>query len=77
MKGEEGSERSVLEDYLVLNPRLSLELTGLLLPGVDLTSLRQIKLQRPMSMLTDVRHFLSSGGDVNEKNEDGVTLVSN
>lgn len=27
-------------------------------------------------MLTDVRHFLSSGGDVNEKNEDGVTLVS-
>jgi myosin XVI len=49
---------------------------GLLLPGVDLSSLRQIKLQRPLSMLTDVRHFLSSGGDVNEKNDDGVTLVS-
>ncbi|XP_055464442.1 unconventional myosin-XVI isoform X2 [Psammomys obesus] len=43
--------------------------------GVDLHSLRQIKLQRPMSMLTDVRHFLSSGGDVNEKNDDGVTLL--
>ncbi|XP_031194875.1 unconventional myosin-XVI isoform X3 [Mastomys coucha] len=43
--------------------------------GVDLNSLRQIKLQRPMSMLTDVRHFLSSGGDVNEKNDDGVTLL--
>nr|XP_048312451.1 unconventional myosin-XVI [Myodes glareolus] len=43
--------------------------------GVDLDSLRQIKLQRPMRMLTDVRHFLSSGGDVNEKNEDGVTLL--
>ncbi|XP_034376254.2 unconventional myosin-XVI isoform X1 [Arvicanthis niloticus] len=43
--------------------------------GVDLNSLRQIKLQRPLSMLTDVRHFLSSGGDVNEKNDDGVTLL--
>ncbi|XP_051037931.1 unconventional myosin-XVI [Phodopus roborovskii] len=43
--------------------------------GVDLNSLRQIKLQRPMSMLTDIRHFLSSGGDVNEKNDDGVTLL--
>ncbi|XP_075842248.1 unconventional myosin-XVI isoform X1 [Microtus pennsylvanicus] len=43
--------------------------------GVDLDSLHQIKLQRPMRMLTEVRHFLSSGGDVNEKNEDGVTLL--
>ncbi|CAO2611386.1 Unconventional myosin-XVI [Lemmus lemmus] len=43
--------------------------------GVDLDSLRQIKLQRPTRMLTEVRHFLSSGGDVNEKNEDGVTLL--
>nr|XP_012607389.1 unconventional myosin-XVI isoform X2 [Microcebus murinus] len=43
--------------------------------GVDLTSLRQMKLQRPMSMLTDVKHFLSSGGNVNEKNDGGVTLL--
>ncbi|KAM6178583.1 unconventional myosin-XVI [Rhynchocyon petersi] len=43
--------------------------------GVDLTSLRQMKLQRPMSMLADVKHFLSSGGNVNEKNEEGVTLL--
>nr|XP_025118370.1 unconventional myosin-XVI isoform X2 [Bubalus bubalis] len=43
--------------------------------GVDLTSLRQMKLQRPVSMLTDVKHFLSRGGDVNEKNDDGVTLL--
>ncbi|XP_004382997.2 unconventional myosin-XVI [Trichechus manatus latirostris] len=43
--------------------------------GVDLASLRQMKLQRPMSMLTDVRHFLSSGGNVNEKNDEGVTLL--
>ncbi|CAH6787024.1 Myo16 [Phodopus roborovskii] len=47
----------------------------LVLVRVDLNSLRQIKLQRPMSMLTDIRHFLSSGGDVNEKNDDGVTLL--
>ncbi|XFG05711.1 hypothetical protein AB1E19_009335 [Capra hircus] len=43
--------------------------------GVDLTSLRQMKLQRPVSMLTDVKHFLSCGGNVNEKNDDGVTLL--
>ncbi|KAM7110856.1 unconventional myosin-XVI isoform 1-T1 [Molossus nigricans] len=43
--------------------------------GVDLTSLHQMKLQRPMSMLTDVKHFLSCGGNVNEKNDDGVTLL--
>eukprot|EP00071_Canis_lupus_P030376 XP_022263933.1 unconventional myosin-XVI [Canis lupus familiaris] len=43
--------------------------------GVDLTSLRQMKLQRPMSMLTDVKHFLSGGGNVDEKNDEGVTLL--
>ncbi|XP_024900772.1 unconventional myosin-XVI isoform X5 [Pteropus alecto] len=43
--------------------------------GVDLTSLHQMKLQRPMSMLTDVKHFLSCGGNVNEKNDEGVTLL--
>ncbi|DAA23683.1 TPA: myosin XVI [Bos taurus] len=43
--------------------------------GVDLTSLRQMKLQRPVSMLTDVKHFLSCGGNVNERNDDGVTLL--
>ncbi|XP_062051238.1 unconventional myosin-XVI [Lepus europaeus] len=43
--------------------------------GVDLTSLRQMKLQRPLSMFTDVQHFLSSGGNVNEQNEEGVTLL--
>ncbi|XP_023570968.1 unconventional myosin-XVI [Octodon degus] len=44
-------------------------------PGVDLASLRQLKLQRPMSMLADVKCFLSSGGNVNERNEEGVTLL--
>lgn len=45
-------------------------------PGVELNSLRQIKIQRPMTMLTDVRQLISSGGSVNQKNDEGVTLVS-
>uniref|UniRef100_H0WUE7 Myosin XVI n=1 Tax=Otolemur garnettii TaxID=30611 RepID=H0WUE7_OTOGA len=60
MEGTESS--SILLTYLDEN-------------GVDLTSLHQMKLQRPLSMLTDVRHFLSSGGNVNEKNDEGVTLL--
>ncbi|KAM5288077.1 unconventional myosin-XVI [Ctenodactylus gundi] len=43
--------------------------------GVDLSSLRQMKLQRPLSMLADVRRLLASGGDVNERNNEGVTLL--
>lgn len=45
-------------------------------PGVELNSLRQMKIQRPMTMLTDVRQLISSGGSVNQKNDEGVTLVS-
>ncbi|XP_058526570.1 unconventional myosin-XVI isoform X1 [Ochotona princeps] len=43
--------------------------------GVDLALLCQLKLQRPLSMLTDVKQFLSSGGNVNEKSDEGVTLL--
>nr|XP_045001828.1 unconventional myosin-XVI isoform X2 [Jaculus jaculus] len=43
--------------------------------GVDFTSLRQMKLQRPMSMLADVRQLVLAGGNVNEKNDEGVTLL--
>ncbi|XP_030892016.1 unconventional myosin-XVI [Leptonychotes weddellii] len=53
----------------------SILLTYLDESGVDLTSLRQMKLQRPLSMLTDVKHFLSGGGNVDEKNDEGVTLL--
>ncbi|KAM5312126.1 unconventional myosin-XVI isoform 1-T1 [Glossophaga mutica] len=53
----------------------SILLTYLDEKGVDLTSLHQMKLQRPLSMLTDVKHFLSCGGNVNEKNDEGVTLL--
>lgn len=43
--------------------------------GVDLTSLRQIRTQRATVMLSDVKQLLAAGGSVNEKNDDGVTLV--
>ncbi|NXD09668.1 MYO16 protein, partial [Nothocercus nigrocapillus] len=43
--------------------------------GIDLNSLRQMKIQRPMTMLTDVRQLISSGGNVNQKNDEGVTLL--
>ncbi|XP_055558517.1 unconventional myosin-XVI isoform X1 [Falco cherrug] len=43
--------------------------------GVELNSLRQMKIQRPMTMLTDVRQLISSGGTVNQKNDEGVTLL--
>uniref|UniRef100_A0A673UDP9 Unconventional myosin-XVI n=1 Tax=Suricata suricatta TaxID=37032 RepID=A0A673UDP9_SURSU len=60
MEGTESS--SILLTYLDEN-------------GVDLGSLRRLKLQRPASMLTDVQRFLSGGGNVNEQNDDGVTLL--
>ncbi|XP_416950.4 unconventional myosin-XVI isoform X1 [Gallus gallus] len=43
--------------------------------GVELNSLRQMKIQRAMTMLTDVRQLISSGGSVNQKNDEGVTLL--
>ncbi|XP_068124131.1 unconventional myosin-XVI isoform X2 [Hyperolius riggenbachi] len=43
--------------------------------GVDLTSLRQMRTQRAAVMLSDVKQLLAAGGTVNEKNEDGVTLL--
>lgn len=46
------------------------------LSGVELNSLRQMKIQKPVTMLTDVRQLISSGGSVNQKNDEGVTLVS-
>ncbi|KYO41301.1 unconventional myosin-XVI isoform D [Alligator mississippiensis] len=43
--------------------------------GVDLNSLRQMKSQRPMTMLTDIRQLIGNGGSVNQKNDEGVTLL--
>ncbi|XP_039570301.1 unconventional myosin-XVI isoform X2 [Passer montanus] len=43
--------------------------------GVELNSLRQMKIQRAVTMLTDVRQLILSGGSVNQKNDEGVTLL--
>ncbi|XP_043927282.1 unconventional myosin-XVI [Protopterus annectens] len=43
--------------------------------GVDVNSLRQMKTQRPLMMLSDVKQLVSAGGNVNEKNDEGVTLL--
>uniref|UniRef100_A0A8C3XQK5 Myosin XVI n=1 Tax=Chelydra serpentina TaxID=8475 RepID=A0A8C3XQK5_CHESE len=43
--------------------------------GVALNSLRQMKIQRPMTMLADVKQLISAGGSMNQKNDKGVTLL--
>ncbi|XP_035378854.1 unconventional myosin-XVI isoform X2 [Electrophorus electricus] len=43
--------------------------------GVDLSSMHQLKTQRASVMLSDVRQLVSSGASVNQRNEDGVTLL--
>ncbi|KAF4789820.1 hypothetical protein TURU_147137 [Turdus rufiventris] len=43
--------------------------------GIEQNSLRQMKIQRAMTMLTDVRQLISSGGSVNQRNDEGVTLL--
>ncbi|XP_044141494.1 unconventional myosin-XVI [Bufo gargarizans] len=53
----------------------SILLTYLEENGVDLTSLQQIRTQRAAVMLSDVKQLLAAGGSVNEKNDDGVTLL--
>ncbi|XP_051565407.1 unconventional myosin-XVI-like isoform X1 [Myxocyprinus asiaticus] len=43
--------------------------------GVDMSSMHQMKTQRSSTMLSDIRLLLSSGGTVNQRNDDGVTLL--
>lgn len=40
-----------------------------------MSSMHQMKTQRSSTMLSDVRQLVSSGGSVNQQNDDGVTLV--
>lgn len=37
--------------------------------------MHQMKTQRSSTMMSDVRQLVSSGGSVNQQNDDGVTLV--
>ncbi|XP_006639319.2 unconventional myosin-XVI isoform X1 [Lepisosteus oculatus] len=43
--------------------------------GVDVSSMQQMKAQRPLDMLSDVKHLIASGGSVNQRNDEGVTLL--
>uniref|UniRef100_F6TDT5 Myosin XVI n=1 Tax=Xenopus tropicalis TaxID=8364 RepID=F6TDT5_XENTR len=59
----EGTEsRSILLAYLEEN-------------GIDLSSLRQMRMQRAMVMLSDIKQLVATGGSVSEKNDEGVTLL--
>ncbi|KAL0963404.1 hypothetical protein UPYG_G00305910 [Umbra pygmaea] len=43
--------------------------------GVDVSSMRTIHIQRPNNMLSDVRQLVSNRGSLNQRNDDGVTLL--
>jgi len=40
-----------------------------------MSSMDQMKTQRSSTMMSDLRQLVSSGGSVNQQNDDGVTLV--
>ncbi|KAJ0070323.1 hypothetical protein NL108_007665, partial [Boleophthalmus pectinirostris] len=59
----EGSETNyILRKYLEEN-------------GVDMSSMHTMKTQRAVTMLSDVRQLVASGGGLNQSNDDGVTLL--
>ncbi|XP_030642796.1 unconventional myosin-XVI [Chanos chanos] len=43
--------------------------------GLDVSSMHHMKTQRPSTMLSDVRQLVSTGASVNQRNDDGVTLL--
>ncbi|KAM6978300.1 unconventional myosin-XVI isoform 2-T3 [Tautogolabrus adspersus] len=43
--------------------------------GVDVSSMHTMKMQRPNTMLSDVRQLVATGGSVNQPSDDGVTLL--
>ncbi|RXM32729.1 Unconventional myosin-XVI [Acipenser ruthenus] len=43
--------------------------------GVDVNSMHHMKTQRPLTMLSDVKHLLATAGSVNQRNDEGVTLL--
>ncbi|XP_060909434.1 unconventional myosin-XVI isoform X1 [Labrus mixtus] len=43
--------------------------------GVDVSSMHTMKMQRPNTMLSDVRQLVAAGGSVNQPGDDGVTLL--
>lgn len=43
--------------------------------GVNVASMHTMKTQRPTTMLSDVKHLVTTGGTLNLPNDEGVTLV--
>ncbi|KPP65429.1 unconventional myosin-XVI-like, partial [Scleropages formosus] len=43
--------------------------------GVDLSTVQSMKMQQPSTMLSDVQYLLTTGGSVNQCNDEGVTLL--
>ncbi|XP_061579339.1 unconventional myosin-XVI [Cololabis saira] len=43
--------------------------------GVDVSSLNAMRMQRPGTMLSEVRRLVSAGASLDQANEDGVTLL--
>ncbi|XP_055727691.1 unconventional myosin-XVI isoform X1 [Salvelinus fontinalis] len=43
--------------------------------GIDVLSMHTMRTQRPSTMLSDVRQLVSSGVSLNQRNNDGVTLL--
>uniref|UniRef100_A0A3Q3E6N4 Unconventional myosin-XVI-like n=1 Tax=Labrus bergylta TaxID=56723 RepID=A0A3Q3E6N4_9LABR len=43
--------------------------------NVDVSSMHTMKMQRPNTMLSDVRQLVAAGGSVNQPGDDGVTLL--
>ncbi|XP_049583907.1 unconventional myosin-XVI isoform X1 [Syngnathus scovelli] len=43
--------------------------------GVDVSSMHTMRTQRPNTMLSDIRQLVAAGADLNQPNDDGVTLL--
>ncbi|XP_077583589.1 unconventional myosin-XVI isoform X1 [Stigmatopora nigra] len=43
--------------------------------GVDTSSMHTMRTQKPNSMLSDIRQLVATGADLNQPNDDGVTLL--
>lgn len=43
--------------------------------GVDMSSMHTMKMQRAVTMLSDVRQLVATGGSLNQSNDEGVTLL--
>uniref|UniRef100_A0A667WPT4 Myosin XVI n=1 Tax=Myripristis murdjan TaxID=586833 RepID=A0A667WPT4_9TELE len=43
--------------------------------GVDVSSMHAMRTQRPSTMLSDVKQLVATGGNLNQPNDDGVTLL--